>query len=741
MVDEAERDRLAAALSDHELGRVIGRGQFGVVWSARHIHLSRQVAVKRLTDEVALDVEHSARFRREARTLAQLDHKHVVAVHDYREVDGMRLLIMELLDGGTLGDRGRSMPVESAVAAALAAAAGLHHAHTAGVLHRDVKPENLMFDDVGVLKVTDFGLARADQRETRVDVSRVGTFFGTPAYVAPEQAAAAFSDDRGEIDQAADQYSLAAVLYETLSGRLTHDASGGGFALCQRRMSVDAAPLDAVAPSVPSPIAEVVAVALARAAPQRWSSTEAFGVALAEAATRSLGADWLTRSDVAIREPGPILDAATSSPPPVFWPATTTAGPAPQPSGGTSHVATPPTIALQRPVDVASKPTVTRPTAVASTVIEPARRWRRWVTVAAAAVALGAAVATWLVVSRDDHRSGVAAPSTTITSIPARMAVSSMWSAPTGGNVFSSPALTPDLVLVGSEDGALHALDRASGAQRWSLPTGKPINSSPAVVGDVAVVGGLDGSVHAVSTATGEPRWTTPLDYEIVSSPVVADGTVVVGANRLYGLDLTTGTVRWSVPTDSDIVASPAIDDGIVVIGTTAGTLYGVSLADGAVRWSRKLDAAVQSSPRVGAGTAFVATTGGTLHAVRLGDGTDLWSEDLGSPIKSSPLVTSRLVAVGTDDGRLVALDASTGETRWTWRGTRPVDSSPALGDGWITVGSNDRDLHVVDIDDGTELGRFHTGGPVLSSPRVDGGVVYVGSFDDRVYALRVSPR
>ena len=120
------------------------------------------------------------------------------------------------------------MSVETAIAATLAAASGLHHVHEQGILHRDVKAENLMFDRRGALKVTDFGIARVDLADaTVVNLTHAGEFFGTPAYVSPEQAGNALAEGWPPVGAAADQYSLAAVLYEALSGYLTHDTTGG----------------------------------------------------------------------------------------------------------------------------------------------------------------------------------------------------------------------------------------------------------------------------------------------------------------------------------------------------------------------------------------------------------------------------------------------------------------------------------------------------------------------------------
>jgi len=275
-------DRLAGiaqALPDYEVSDEVGRGEFGVVWRARHRHLGREVAIKELA--TSMPGEHSERFRREARLLAHLDHPHIVKVFDYREVGERRLLIMELLRGGTLAQRRSEMSVADVLTSGIAAAKGLQHAHERGVLHRDVKPENLMFDHVGTLKVTDLGIAGGLGSEAgSMNITRAGSFLGTPAYVAPEQAAFGLGDGREPVAAASDQYGLAATLYEVLSGRLTHDTTGGALALCQRRMQEPAVPIMDVVPSLPVTVGHVLMRALERDPRDRFSSIGAFAEAL-----------------------------------------------------------------------------------------------------------------------------------------------------------------------------------------------------------------------------------------------------------------------------------------------------------------------------------------------------------------------------------------------------------------------------------------------------------------------------
>ncbi|HVS68470.1 MAG TPA: serine/threonine-protein kinase, partial [Mycobacteriales bacterium] len=137
---------LSSALPSYEFGEVLGHGAWGTVVAAHHRALNRSVAVKWLRRELVDDAEARSRFNSEAQVLAALDHPHVVRVYDYVETDEVCALIMERLPGGTIADRARlgPLPPQTACAYALAALHGLEHAHQHDVLHRDVKPENLM---------------------------------------------------------------------------------------------------------------------------------------------------------------------------------------------------------------------------------------------------------------------------------------------------------------------------------------------------------------------------------------------------------------------------------------------------------------------------------------------------------------------------------------------------------------------------------------------------------------------
>src|SRR4051795_9975606 len=193
----------------------IGSGGMSTVYCAFDETLERQVALKIMHSDISSDPAALERFRREARTVAQLSHPHVVMVIDAGEDEGHPYIVFEHVRGETLKDRIRrqgALPVGEAVAYAIEIGRALQAAHERGLVHRDVKPQNVLLDEEGRAKVTDFGIARGLESNPANQLTAAGKVIGTTDYVSPEQAMG--QDVSGQ----SDVYSLGIVLYEMLVG-------------------------------------------------------------------------------------------------------------------------------------------------------------------------------------------------------------------------------------------------------------------------------------------------------------------------------------------------------------------------------------------------------------------------------------------------------------------------------------------------------------------------------------------
>jgi serine/threonine protein kinase len=207
--------RSLATVTWYELLEEVGRGRMGVVYRARHVGLNKVVAVKVMRDALFAGRRERARFRSEAEAVAGLQHAHIVQVYDYGEHDDVPFFCMEFLEGGTLTRRLRRGRMTVAEAAGLVEtlARAIHHAHRHGVIHRDLKPGNILFAGDGTPKIADFSIAKL--LNGHGDETETGAILGTACYMAPEQA---WGRSR-RVTPAADTYSLGAILYQALAGQ------------------------------------------------------------------------------------------------------------------------------------------------------------------------------------------------------------------------------------------------------------------------------------------------------------------------------------------------------------------------------------------------------------------------------------------------------------------------------------------------------------------------------------------
>ena len=275
-------------ISHYKILSELGRGGMGVVYKAEDKKLERPVALKFLAEHAIEDPEHKARFVREAKAAARLDHQNICPIYEIDEVDGQIFLAMAFLEGQTLKDKiaERPLKLEEALDIAIQTAQGLQAAHEKGIVHRDIKSANLMVTPRGQIKIMDFGLAQLAEGSK---LTKTTTMLGTPAYMSPEQA------QRLPTDRRTDIWSLGVVIYEMVSGRLPFEGERQQ-AVLYAISSEEPEPLTALRTGVPVELDRIVGKALAKKPQERYQHVEEMLVDL-----RALGKQGSIDAD----RPGP----------------------------------------------------------------------------------------------------------------------------------------------------------------------------------------------------------------------------------------------------------------------------------------------------------------------------------------------------------------------------------------------------------------------------------------------------
>ncbi len=262
-----ENSIIGTEVEGYRIQEVLGRGGMGVVYRAEDIALSRTVALKRIAPSLANDDSFLERFRSEAQALARIDSPHIVDVHALRQTEIGLLIVMEYVAGGTLEDLTLEGPMDWQEALPLVEQmlTALEHAHGAEVIHRDIKPQNVMLSAEKTVKVTDFGLAKVHRGDSKATVTQ--GVHGTLNYMSPEQVKGS-----ADLDHRSDLYSLGMTVYEMLAGELPFDEDSDEFAQMRTIVEEELPPPDEYTPEVPDEISALVMKALEKDPDDRFQS-------------------------------------------------------------------------------------------------------------------------------------------------------------------------------------------------------------------------------------------------------------------------------------------------------------------------------------------------------------------------------------------------------------------------------------------------------------------------------------
>ena len=265
------------SLGRYQIRGVLGKGAMGLVYDGVDPNLDRRVAIKTIltsTLDEATAKHYAMRFRREVRAVAKLNHPHIVQVYDFGTEGDLAYIVMEFIQGKELKDyfdTKHAFDLGTIFKLMIQLLDALDFAHEAGVIHRDVKPANIMIDAAGQAKLADFGVARMTDPDGEAEATRAGAMVGTPSYMSPEQIQGQKIDGRSDI------FSAGVLFYQFLTGRKPFE--GTGFALARKIVQEDPPPPSTLV-QIPPVIDGVVARALAKEADQRYPNARGFAAAL-----------------------------------------------------------------------------------------------------------------------------------------------------------------------------------------------------------------------------------------------------------------------------------------------------------------------------------------------------------------------------------------------------------------------------------------------------------------------------
>jgi serine/threonine-protein kinase len=717
--------RPGSGIAGYRLEKKIGSGGMAVVFLARDERLGRRVALKVLAPDLASDDSVRQRFIQESRAAAAVDDPHIIPVYDAGEVQGVLFIAMRYVAGGDVRHlvvrQGQVSP-DQAAAIVTAVASALDSAHAEGLVHRDVKPANILLDSrpgrADHVYLSDFGLSKGAFAASLVH-TQSGQFVGTPDYTAPEQI------QGHPVTGRTDQYGLACTAFELLCGEPVYPR-GLGLAIIHAHLSEPPPSLRARRPGLPAAVDAVLARALAKDPAERYASCGEFAAALRQ----SLG---LPVADSV--PPSARVTAAPAAPPAV----TAAPGP-PSPAGNIPAPAAPVAAA---PAMVTGNPAAGQAAGSApSPVTEPGRVpaafgdgaigpipagrpiSRRGLLVAglAAAPVVLAGGGTLAVVALRGSGGGPRKPGASGHEPRWRAEVPSV----------ARPILSAagDLVVIaGQGSRQVRALGARDGQVKWiSTVRGGTIIGME--THPEAVYVGLDlqapKAFRALRRSDGSTLWTSPFGslYGLATTP----GSVYFGTTVLAAVGSSDGSSRWEVKTP--VMSNPVTHGGSVYVVMSEhperppSVLRALSAADGSPQWESPgpYSAVLATDGTVICAFDIPATTQpGRLWAWRASDGKLLWRSSRHQTF-GPPAVLNGVIYAVRDDGTLIAFRPADRAQLWS----RPVDAQipPAASNSVVYAGDPSGGLLALRAADGQVL--WKSGSRFTAGPNVAGGLVYV---------------
>jgi outer membrane protein assembly factor BamB len=686
-------------LGNYRLIRLLGQGGFAEVYLGEHIHLNTLAAIKVL--HAQLTEREVAQFRKESKMIANLNHPNIVRVLDFDVEREIPFLVMEYAPYGTLRQqhpRGELVPLDKIVSYVKQCAEALQYAHERKIIHRDVKPGNMLLGQRNEVLLSDFGVATIAHHTSSQSTQ---TAVGTISYMAPEQI-------QGKPHVASDQYSLAIVVYEWLCGELPFT---GAFAeIAAKQCLVQPPSLIGKVPTIPLDLELVILTALAKAPDQRFASVKAFADILEQVSVslqkKSIQSNIYSTLEI---EKGIIAEVTK---------------PHLQASVFTPEE-------MPGPASISSYSTQSLPPG--------ARVSRRTVVAGLAGLALvGGTASAVLFLRKSPGSTSAHIPSPT--SIPTQRAFNS---APTSTSAPASTSPIPPAqptIYIGSTDSFFYALKGSDGSVLWSYHGGDWMNAIPVVAEGIVYAGSNDHSMYSLRASSGELLWRYQTGDKVVGGPVLVNGVLYFGSwdRYIYALQISDGSLLWQYLTGGMISSMPQVTDGVVYIGSNDQYVYAIQAQSGKLLWRSQTSGYVAEQVAVSDGVVYVGSGDSQFYALRTSDGEQIWHYQTGGAIYSSPMVVHGVVYFGSSDSYVYALRAKDGGLIWRYQADSAVTSWPTILDDILYIGSSNGVIYALQANNGLLLWSHQTGETVSSKPIIAAGVIYIGSSKG-LFALKAS--
>jgi outer membrane protein assembly factor BamB/predicted Ser/Thr protein kinase len=628
-------------ISRYEPIAEIGRGGMGVVYRAYEAALDRTVALKVLAPDLANQPGFVAQLRREAISAARLRHPNIALLYEFGQADDTAFLAMEYVPGHSLRQilEAGPLPPERALAILDQIAQALDYAHRMGIVHRDVKPSNILVGPDQQAMLIDFGLAEMVEHTLLTSDSAA---LGTPHYMAPEQAAGHGADAR------ADQYALAAVAYEMLTGVPPFHGRSATAVVHAHIYDLPPPPTER-RPTLPGAVDAVLLRALAKPPRERYDSLAEFVTALRAAlpppapASSTQPRTWRRillglagALSIVVLLLALLLRGAGGA-------NTISDGPSAERSG----------VPLPQQVAWAYSPT---PHLIGGP-------------------ALVAANGMLVIGTLDGQVLGIQGRNGEL-----------RWRIGGGASTFGAPSATKALVFVGSTDENVYALSLSSGGTIWPRKLTGAALHAPTIDGDRLIVTTDRGYIYVLQAGNGQVIWSRPLAVSNQSPTAGANRIFVAAGRALFALDAGDGTMLWEFTAADTISTRPVIFDDLVIVGTERGMLYALKIVDGQEHLRYQASGALSAAPAVGDTAIYVADLSGGMTAISPASANVLWHQSYGAAITTSPLLADGKLFFGAADGLFYTLDARDGRQLARMQLGGSVASQPELGNGLIFV-------------------------------------------------------